>query len=81
MLRGEPYRLKALIAGNNPMSQWPKQEATREAFKGLDLLVHIDLFQNETSNPQVVFDEIGKVFWHNRVSAPFRSLIVLSPYY
>ena len=46
---GQPYPLKALIAGNNPMAQWPNQERTREAFKALDLLVHIDLFQNETS--------------------------------
>ena len=49
MIQGKPYSLKALIAGNNPMAQWPNQERTREAFKALDLLVHIDLFQNETS--------------------------------
>jgi len=46
---GKPYPIKALIACNNPMSNWPSQEAAREAFRALDLLVHIELFQNETS--------------------------------
>ncbi len=49
MLTGEPYPLKALIANNNPMALWPEQERTRKALSALDLLVHIDLFQNETS--------------------------------
>jgi len=46
---GRPYPLKALIACNNPMSLWPDQTAAREGLSALDLLVHIDLFANETS--------------------------------
>ncbi len=49
MTEGRPYPVKALICGNNPMAQWPAQEKAREAFQRLDLLVHMDLFQNETS--------------------------------
>ena len=49
MTKGRPYPVKALICGNNPMSQWPAQEAAREAFSALDLVVHMDLFENETS--------------------------------
>ncbi len=46
---GKPYPIRALIACNNPLSNWPGQSATREAFLALDLLVHIELFANETS--------------------------------
>ncbi|MGE5129016.1 MAG: molybdopterin-dependent oxidoreductase, partial [Sphingomonadaceae bacterium] len=49
MARGKPYPIKALIACNNPMSLWPGQDAARAAFSALDLLVHIELFPNETS--------------------------------
>ena len=49
MLSGEPYPLKALICCNNPMAQWPDQTRARDAVKALDLMVHIDLFENETS--------------------------------
>jgi anaerobic selenocysteine-containing dehydrogenase/Fe-S-cluster-containing dehydrogenase component len=49
MRTGAPYPLRALIACNNPMSLWPDQSATREGLSALDLLVHIDLFANETS--------------------------------
>ena len=49
MRQAKPYGLKALIAGNNPMAQWPNQDVTRDAFEKLELMVHIDLFQNETS--------------------------------
>ncbi len=49
MTRGKPYPIRALIACNNPMAQWPGQTAAREAFSALDLLVHIELFANETS--------------------------------
>jgi anaerobic selenocysteine-containing dehydrogenase/Fe-S-cluster-containing dehydrogenase component len=45
----KPYPLKAMIACNNPMSNWPGQQAAREAFAALELLVHIELFANETS--------------------------------
>lgn len=49
MISGRPYPLKALIACNNPMSLWPDQDETRRALASLDLLVHIDIFPNETS--------------------------------
>jgi len=49
MTLGKPYPLKALITCNNPATQWPGQDTVREALKALDLLVHIDLFENETS--------------------------------
>lgn len=49
MISGRPYPLKALIACNNPMSLWPDQDETRKALASLDLLVHIDIFPNETS--------------------------------
>jgi anaerobic selenocysteine-containing dehydrogenase/Fe-S-cluster-containing hydrogenase component 2 len=49
MRRGKPYPLKAMIACNNPLAQWPDQEEAREALQALDLLVHIELFPNETS--------------------------------
>ncbi len=49
MRQGKPYPIKALIACNNPMAQWPGQDAAREAFSSLDLMVHIELFPNETS--------------------------------
>ncbi len=49
MTTGEPYLIKGLIACNNPAAQWPDQDAVRRAFENLDLLVHIDLFENETS--------------------------------
>ncbi len=49
MLHGKPYPIRALIACNNPLAQWPDQTRAREAFAALDLLVHIELFANETS--------------------------------
>ena len=49
MRKGRPYPIKALIAGNNPLSLWPDQSSAREGLKALDLLVHMDLFPNETS--------------------------------
>lgn len=49
MRSGRPYPLKAMIACNNPLAQWPGQEEAREALKALDLLVHIELFPNETT--------------------------------
>ncbi len=49
MISGRPYPLKALIACNNPMALWPGQEESRKALAALDLLVHIDIFPNETS--------------------------------
>ena len=49
MLGEGPYPLKALIACNNPMALWPDQKVSRAALSALDLLVHIDVFPNETS--------------------------------
>ena len=44
-----PNRALWLITGNNPLSAWPDQKRAREALAGLDLLVHMDLFANQTS--------------------------------
>ena len=49
MLHGKPYPIRALITCNNPLAQWPGQARAREAFAALDLMVHIELFANETS--------------------------------
>ncbi len=49
MQTGDPYPIRAFITCNNPLSAWPHQDRVREAFKSLDLLVHIELFANETS--------------------------------
>mgnify|MGYP002628810269 CR=1 FL=1 len=49
MSTGRPYPLKALIACNNPFALWPDQTESRKALAALDLLVHIDIFPNETS--------------------------------
>lgn len=49
MATGRPYPLKALIACNNPFALWPDQSESRKALAALDLLVHIDVFPNETS--------------------------------
>jgi len=49
MIHGKPYPIRGLIACNNPLAQWPGQEAARAAFRALDLVVHIELFANETS--------------------------------
>jgi len=49
MLGDDVYPLRALITGNNPLGQWPNQEKVRRAFRALDLIVHMDLFRNETS--------------------------------
>ena len=49
MAEGKPYPIRALISGNNPLGQLPDQNAVRQAFRALDLVVHIDLFENETS--------------------------------
>jgi anaerobic selenocysteine-containing dehydrogenase len=46
---GRPYPLKAMIACNNPLAQWPDQAEARAALKAIDLLVHIELFPNETT--------------------------------
>jgi len=49
MIHGKPYPIRALITCNNPLAQWPGQSRAREAFAALDLMVHIELFMNETS--------------------------------
>lgn len=49
MRKGLPYPIKALMCCNNPLSNWPGQAAAREAFSALELLVHVELFENETS--------------------------------
>ncbi|MBI4183183.1 MAG: molybdopterin-dependent oxidoreductase [Proteobacteria bacterium] len=49
MRTGRPYPIRAMISCNNPLAQWPGLAAAREAFRALDLVVHIELFANETS--------------------------------
>jgi anaerobic selenocysteine-containing dehydrogenase/Fe-S-cluster-containing dehydrogenase component len=49
MLEGNPYPIKALITGNNPLAQWPDQNQARRAVESLDLVVHLELFKNATS--------------------------------
>jgi anaerobic selenocysteine-containing dehydrogenase/Fe-S-cluster-containing dehydrogenase component len=49
MLDDDPYPIKALITGNNPMAQWPNQNRARRALQALDLVVHMELFKNATS--------------------------------
>lgn len=49
ILDQRPYPLRALITCNNPLTAWPNQKRVREAFLALDLVVHIELFKNETS--------------------------------
>ena len=49
MRDGKPYPIKAMISCNNPMSNWPDQKTAREAFSSLDLLIHVELFANETT--------------------------------
>ncbi|OIP11548.1 MAG: oxidoreductase, partial [Betaproteobacteria bacterium CG2_30_68_42] len=49
MSHARPYPIRALITGNNPAAQWPDAAAVRRALTGLDLLVHFELFRNETS--------------------------------
>ena len=49
MRRGLPYPIKAMIANNNPLAQWPGQAEARAAFAALDLHVHIELYPNETT--------------------------------
>ncbi len=49
MLDADPYPIKALITGNNPLAQWPNQNRARKAVQSLDLVVHLELFKNATS--------------------------------
>ena len=49
MLDGSPYPIRALITSNNPLAQWPNQNHVRRAVQALDLVVHLELFKNETS--------------------------------
>ena len=49
MLADDPYPIRALITGNNPLGQWPNQRRVRKAVESLDLVVHMELFKNETS--------------------------------
>ena len=50
VLNDRPYPIRALIASANPLSNWPGQETARETMKGLDLIVHMDLYRNTTSD-------------------------------
>jgi len=47
MSDGAPYPITAMIGSNNPFSNWPSQEAVRDAARSLELYVHLGLFENE----------------------------------
>ena len=85
MIHSDPYRIAALITGNNPAAQWPDQATVKQAMHSLDLLVHIDLFKNETSQladyvlPAATGIEKGgisrlaedrRVVWNDRIIHP-----------
>jgi anaerobic selenocysteine-containing dehydrogenase len=56
ILEGKPYPVKALIvAGGNPLLQWPNSRKVEEALRRLELLVVIDLFMNEVARLADVF--------------------------
>lgn len=44
------YPIKALITGNNPLTLWPDVNKARKAVSSLELVVHMDLFKNATSD-------------------------------
>ncbi|MDE1948038.1 MAG: molybdopterin-dependent oxidoreductase [Burkholderiales bacterium] len=50
MRTGAPYPVRALLTGNNPAAQWPDSSSVAQALQSLDLLVHVELFANETSD-------------------------------
>ena len=50
MLNEAQYPIRAMITGNNPLGQWPNLNRARRAVMGLDLVVHMDLFRNATSD-------------------------------
>lgn len=50
VLQQRPYPIRALIATANPLSNWPGQDKAREVMRALDLVVHMDLYQNATSD-------------------------------
>ena len=49
MLGDDVYPIRGLITGNNPLGQWPDQNKARHAVSQLDLVVHMELFRNDTS--------------------------------
>ena len=49
MLGEDRYPICALITGNNPLGQWPDQNKVRRAVQTLELVVHMNLFLNDTS--------------------------------
>jgi len=56
ILTGSPYPIKALIvAGGNPILQWPNSKKVEEALRGLEFLVVMDLFMNEVAQLAHVF--------------------------
>jgi anaerobic selenocysteine-containing dehydrogenase/Fe-S-cluster-containing dehydrogenase component len=48
-IEADPYPLRALITGNNPVGQWPDEQRTLEALAAMELVVHIEVFRNATS--------------------------------
>ena len=85
MLGDDVYPIRALITGNNPMGQWPDLNKSRRALKNLDLVVHMDLYRNATSDLSdyvlpiatgiekggtTRFAEDRRVVWNDRLIAP-----------
>lgn len=48
METGKPYPLKALIMATNPFVFWPDQARLRQAIRKVDLVVHLELWPNES---------------------------------
>jgi len=83
--RNIPYPIRALIASNNPLSNWPDQNRAREAIESLDLVVHMELFKSATSRyadyvlPMTTgiekggttrFAEDRRIVWNDRIIDP-----------
>lgn len=51
ILKGEPYPIRSVIvSGSNPLLTWPNSKKVYQAFKELDFLVVMDLFQTQTAD-------------------------------
>ena len=85
MLGDDIYPIRAFITGNNPMGQWPDLNKSRRALKNLDLVVHMDLYRNATSDHAdyvlpiasgiekggtTRFAEDRRVIWNDRLIDP-----------
>ncbi|MGV8073473.1 MAG: molybdopterin-dependent oxidoreductase [Syntrophobacteraceae bacterium] len=56
VLKGEPYPIRsAVVSGCNPVVTWPNSKKVHEAFKKLDFLVVMDMFQTPTADLADIF--------------------------